>query len=125
MSQPTSETVIRKAVIVSRPVEEAFRVFTEELAEWWPYATHSVEGENVDTVVFECSRGGRFYERAKDGTVHIWGTILTWDPPSRIAYSWHPGRSEETAQEVAITFTPSGISMSSTWSASSAVTSVT
>jgi uncharacterized protein YndB with AHSA1/START domain len=108
MNQQTSETAIRKVVMVRRPVEEAFRVFTEELAEWWPYVTHSVEKESVETVVFECSSGGRFYERAKDGTVHMWGTVLTWDPPSRIVYSWHPGRGEETAQEVAITFTPVG-----------------
>ena len=106
MNQQTSETAIRKAVTVSRPVEEAFRVFTEELAEWWPYVTHSVEEENVETVVFECRVGGRVYERAKDGTEHVWGTVLSWDPPSRIVYSWHPGRSEETAQQVAITFTP-------------------
>ena len=105
MNQQTSETAIRKSVVVSRPVEEAFRVFTEELAEWWPSVTHSVEKENVETLVLECSLGGRFYERAKDGTVHMWGTVLTWEPPSRIVYSWHPGRGEETAQEVAITFT--------------------
>jgi uncharacterized protein YndB with AHSA1/START domain len=104
MSQQTSETAIRKTVTVSRPVEEAFRIFTEDLAEWWPYVTHSVEQENVDTVIFECRPGGRFYERAKDGTEHTWGTVLKWDPPRRVVYSWHPGRGEETAQEVEITF---------------------
>ena len=105
MSQQTSETAIRKRVTVSRPVEEAFRIFTEEIAEWWPYATHSVEKENVDTVILERRGGGRFYERAKDGTEHTWGRVLSWDPPSRVVYSWHPGRGEETAQEVEITFT--------------------
>lgn len=105
MNQQTSETAIRKTVTVSRPVEEAFRIFTEEIAEWWPYGTHSVEGENVDTVILECRPGGRFYERAKDGTEHSWGTVLSWDPPRRVVYSWHPGRGEETAQEVEIAFT--------------------
>jgi uncharacterized protein YndB with AHSA1/START domain len=105
MNQQTSETAIRKTVTVSRPVEEAFRIFTEEIAEWWPYGTHSVEQENVDTVILECRPGGRFYERAKDGTEHSWGTVLSWDPPRRVVYSWHPGRGEETAQEVEIAFT--------------------
>ena len=105
MSQQMSEIAIRKAVTVNRPAEEAFRIFTGELAEWWPYVTHSVEKDDVDTVVLECRPGGRFYERAKDGTEHMWGTILTWDPPSGFMCSWHPGRSEETAQQLEITFT--------------------
>ena len=31
-----------------------------------------------------------------------------WEPPSRVGYTWHPGRGEETAQEVEVTFTPEG-----------------
>ena len=106
MSQQTSEMVLTKAVTVDLPVEEAFRLYTEGVATWWPYSTHSVEGENVETVVFEAGDGGRIYERAKSGEEHVWGTVLAWDPPSRIVHSWHPGRAADSAQEVEITFEP-------------------
>jgi len=108
MSQQTSEMILTKAVTVELPVEEAFRLYTEGLATWWPYSTHSVEEENLETVVFENGEGGRIYERAKSGEEHVWGTVLAWDPPNRIVHSWHPGRGEDSAQEVEITFEPVG-----------------
>jgi uncharacterized protein YndB with AHSA1/START domain len=108
MSQQTSDTAIRKSVTIDRSVEDAFRLYTEQLATWWPLSTHSVEKENVETVIFEAHEGGRFYERAKNGDEHAWGTILVWDPPRRIVHSWHPGRGEDTAQEVELTFKPDG-----------------
>ena len=109
MSQQTSETAIRKSVVVNRPVEDAFRVYTEQVGSWWPFAkTHSVAKEDVETVILEGREGGRFYERTKSGEEHLWGTMLVWEPPQRIVYSWHPGRGEGTAQEVEVTFTPSG-----------------
>jgi uncharacterized protein YndB with AHSA1/START domain len=108
MRQETSETAIRKSVTVNRPVQEAFRLYTEGVATWWPVTTHSVEEENAETVVLESGEGGRFYERARSGEEHTWGTVLVWDPPNRIVHSWHPGRGEESAQEVEVTFTPEG-----------------
>jgi uncharacterized protein YndB with AHSA1/START domain len=104
MSQQTSDMTLTKRVTVALTVEEAFSFYTEGIAAWWPYATHSVEEENVETVVFEGQNGGRIYERAKGGEEHIWGTVLAWDPPNRIIHSWHPGRGEDSAQEVQVTF---------------------
>jgi uncharacterized protein YndB with AHSA1/START domain len=106
MSQQTSEMVLRKTVTVALPVEGAFRLYTDGIASWWPYATHSVERQNVETVVFEAREGGRIFERAKSGEEHVWGTVLTWEPPSRIVHTWYPGRGEQTAQEVEIRFEP-------------------
>jgi uncharacterized protein YndB with AHSA1/START domain len=108
MNQRTSEAVIRKSVVVGRPLDDAFRIYTEQIALWWPFETHSVEEQNVETVVFEGREGGRFYELAKTGAQHTWGTVLVWDPPARIVHTWHPGRGEETAQEVELTFTSEG-----------------
>ena len=106
MNQQTSETAIRKSVVVNRPVEEAFHLYTEQVGTWWPFQEkHSVTKEDVETVIFECRDGGRFYERTKNGDEHVWGTVLVWDPPNRILHSWHPGRGEETSQEVEVTFT--------------------
>ena len=108
MNQQTSEVVIEKSVTVAVPAEEAFRVFTEQIHTWWPQQTHAVDPGNVDTVVMEGREGGRLYERTTGGEEHVWGIILAWDPPRRVGYSWHPGRGEETAQEVEVTFTPAG-----------------
>jgi uncharacterized protein YndB with AHSA1/START domain len=104
MSQRTSEMILTKVVTVEIPVEDAFRLYTEGIATWWPHATHSVAAESVEEVVFEAREGGRIYERAKSGEEHLWGTVVACDPPSRIVHTWHPGRDGDSAQEVEITF---------------------
>jgi uncharacterized protein YndB with AHSA1/START domain len=106
MSPQTSEHAIRKSVVVRRSVEEAFRIFTADVAGWWPVRTHSVEQHDAETVVLEPRHGGRFYEIARDGNEHLWGTVLVWEPPRRLVYSWHPGRSDDSAQEVEVVFEP-------------------
>jgi uncharacterized protein YndB with AHSA1/START domain len=106
MSQQTNELVIEKSVTVAARIERAFRVFTEEIHTWWPLRTHAVDTESSDTVVLEGHEGGRLFERTPAGDEHIWGLVTTWDPPKRVRYTWHPGRGEETAQEVEVSFTP-------------------
>ena len=108
MTQETSERVVEKSVTVSVPVERAFEVFTAEIGTWWPLRTHAVDTERSETVVMEGRVGGRLYERTPSGEEHVWGTLVAWEPPNRIVYSWHPGRGEETAQEVEITFRAEG-----------------
>jgi uncharacterized protein YndB with AHSA1/START domain len=108
MSQQTNEIVIEKTVTVSVPVDEAFRVFTAEIDSWWPLRTHAVDTENSDTVILEAREGGRLFERTTAGEEHVWGTVFAWEPPRRVGYSWYPGRGEETAQEVEVTFTSEG-----------------
>jgi uncharacterized protein YndB with AHSA1/START domain len=104
MSQQTSEAVIKKSVVVRRPVEEAFELFTTDIATWGPVKTHSVAEENAETVILEPQEGGRFYERTRDGDEHLWGTVTVWEPPSKLACTWHPGRDEETGQEIEVVF---------------------
>ena len=101
-----SDLVVRKSVMVRCSVEEAFRVFSEGVATWWPLETHSVGERSAKTCVLEGRVGGRFFERQEDGREELWGTVTAWEPPQRLAFTWHPGRAESTAQEVAIRFTP-------------------
>jgi uncharacterized protein YndB with AHSA1/START domain len=109
MSQQTSETVVRKSVTVNCPIDRAFRVYTEQVGNWWPFErTHSIAKGDVEAVVLERRKGGRFYERTKAGDEYLWGTVVVWDPPNRLAHSWHPGRGEETSQQVEVIFTPDG-----------------
>jgi uncharacterized protein YndB with AHSA1/START domain len=108
MDQRTEIAPITKAITVDRPPEEAFRLYTEGIATWWPLKTHSVSEDKAETAVFECREGGRIYERTTDGREHPWGTVLVWEPSQRLVYSWHPGRSEDTSQEVEMRFDPEG-----------------
>jgi uncharacterized protein YndB with AHSA1/START domain len=106
--QATEAMVMHKSVTVNAPAEKAFRVYTEGIATWWPLKTHSVAEEKATTAVFERRVGGRIFEREADGTEHLWGTVLEWDPPHRFVHTWHPGRGEETAQRVEMRFASEG-----------------
>lgn len=107
MSQQATETgPVLKTVTVSRPVEEAFRVFTAELGTWWPLRQYSVDPDRAEDAVLEPGVGGRLYERGPDGRAE-WGEVLAWDPPARVVFSWHPGRGPEEATEVEVRFTAS------------------
>ena len=63
--------------------------------------------------------GGRWYERDVEGKPDDWGKVLAWDPPHRVAFSWHVGPGHDQpdwvcdpdpakASEVEIRFTAEG-----------------
>lgn len=108
MGNQATEIVVRRSVTVARSPEDAFRVFTEGIGRWWPLETHSVgrDGRPAETAVMDRHEGGRFYERTGSGTEH-WGTILVWEPPSRVVISWEL-RPERPPTEVDVRFTPDG-----------------
>lgn len=111
MSQgaPTSRLrPLRKSVTVRWSPEAAFRRFTDEIATWWPLRTHSVGGESTENVIFERRVGGRIYEVMRGGRTAVWGTVLEFDPPRHVAFSWHPGREPRTAQTVEVNFAAAG-----------------
>lgn len=95
---------VSKSIIVKLPIDEAFALFTEGVATWWPLGSHSVGEENTITCVFEGQVGGRIYEVQDDGTEVEWGRVKTWNPPYSVAFTWHPGRAADTAQDIDIKF---------------------
>jgi uncharacterized protein YndB with AHSA1/START domain len=106
--QTTGELEVRKTLTLAVTPERAFEVFTAGVATWWPLRTHSVAEENAETVIIEPKLGGRFYERAVNGTEHEWGVVTAWEPPGRFACTWHPGYAEAEAQDVDVRFVPDG-----------------
>ena len=86
---------------VACPPEHAFDVWATRIDTWWP-RDHTV-GAAV-AVHLQERVGGRIYERDADGVEHDWGRVTAWDPPGRLAYTWHIGRSAEEATDVEIRF---------------------
>ena len=99
---------VRKSITVDWKPEAAFRRFTDGIAQWWPLESHSVSESADATVRIEGRIGGRIYETGPDGVEHLWGTVTGWDPPRRIAFTWHPGQPADARQEVEVTFQPAG-----------------
>jgi uncharacterized protein YndB with AHSA1/START domain len=109
-TNPASIAPVVKTVTVACTPEEAFRYFTADFSMWWPAATHSVVAyasefkDQPAAVIFEPRASGRIFERALSGEEYIWGTVLAWEPPERVVFSFHPGRDEKEAQTVEVTF---------------------
>jgi uncharacterized protein YndB with AHSA1/START domain len=101
-------TPLHKTVTVPWSQERAFTRFTTEIGSWWPLRTHSVGGAQSQRCVFEGRIGGQIYEETSNGTRHVWGTVLEWEPPSRAVFTWHPDRTPDTAQNIEVRFTSEG-----------------
>jgi uncharacterized protein YndB with AHSA1/START domain len=72
---------IRQSVHVDCPIEDAFHLFTERLADWWP----------LESCTIEPYEGGRVVERTSSGEEVDWGTVTAWEPPRRIEFTGDGG----------------------------------
>ena len=88
------------------PPARAFDYFTRDIGRWWPLARFSCAGDDAVDVAFEPCEGGALTERARDGTLHRWGTVTAGEPARRVACSGHPARGEHEATRVEIAFAP-------------------
>jgi uncharacterized protein YndB with AHSA1/START domain len=107
----TSEVV--HTVTVPLSPERAFELFVHEHASWWPRDSHHL-ADGQATAHLEPHEGGRWYERAEDGTECEWGRLLVYEPPARIVLAWqldpdfvfNPDPAKQT--EVEVRFEPEG-----------------
>jgi uncharacterized protein YndB with AHSA1/START domain len=106
----SSETSVKKSVLVRAPLAHVFKVFTERLDTWWPRSHHIGKVEPY-TAILEPREGGRWFERGADGSECDWGKVLVYSPPTRVAFSWHLGMDyaydpdPSKASRVDVTFT--------------------
>lgn len=78
---------IVRTVTVKVPPERAFQLFTGHMGKWWP-AAHHIGKQAFVAIDIEPKVGGRWFERAADGTECPWGKVLEWGPPHRVVLGW-------------------------------------
>ena len=115
MTQPKimsahSSPVVAETV-VNVPQAFAFETFTKQ-GTWWPMASHHIAKQPAVDVIVEAKSGGRWYEKAADGTECLWGDVLIYDPFGRLVLGWHLNAQWEFdpdfVTEVEVTFTVVG-----------------
>jgi uncharacterized protein YndB with AHSA1/START domain len=105
----------RATVLVAVEPQEAFRIFTEEIDQWWRRGLkYRVSGKRRGILHLEPKVGGRLFESfdAHDSTKVVQtGTVTAWEPPSRVVFDWRNvnfAPSETTQVEVVFAPSPSG-----------------
>jgi uncharacterized protein YndB with AHSA1/START domain len=96
---------IVKRVRVRAAPARAFALFAGGFARWWPLSRVHTGPDPVDCAI-EPRVGGRVFERAADGHETAWGTVLAYDPPHRLTFSWIVELPAGQEQLVEIRFTP-------------------
>ena len=100
---------IEKTVNVPLRPQEAFALFTRNLADWWPTESHSLsayDGDLPQDVKVDEKEGGYIVETKPSGETGRWGTITRWEPGSALGVSWYVGRPEDQATDLLVVFTP-------------------
>lgn len=94
--------MIRKSVLLSCPLDEAFQLFTVRISEWWP-DTHRLTKDPESQLFLEPA--GRFWERGGDGHEIELGRVLTWEPPHRLTLDFYIGTNVSQPTALEVTFT--------------------
>jgi uncharacterized protein YndB with AHSA1/START domain len=85
---------IRKSIWIGRSPEISFKVFWEDIGEWWPGGFGGKDAK----LFLEGRVGGRFYERRADGTEYQIGQVTAYQPPSVVAFTWRAPSWEVTTR---------------------------
>ena len=99
-----------KRVVVKCGAADAFRYFTSDFHKWWPTHTHSViamssaGAKRPLSCTMDPKAGGLIVEHGASDERYVWGTVIAWDPPRRVEFTWHPGSEPDLAQTVVVTF---------------------
>jgi uncharacterized protein YndB with AHSA1/START domain len=78
---------VRKSLRVMCRQQRAFEVFTARMSAWW-HPDHSLLKSPREAVVLKPRAGGRWFERAIDGSECDWGHVIAWEPPIRVLLAW-------------------------------------
>ncbi len=98
---------IIKTLDVSCDAAQAFDIFVNRIAAWWPLDGHAVSaaaGKVAVAVTIEPKVGGAVFETMYDGTRTDWGEILEFEPGRKLAMTWHPGNNADNPTRVDVVF---------------------
>lgn len=91
---------------------EAFTLFTDDIALWWPVAKHSLsadaDGSLPMALVFHGGPDGRIEETTIAGAVGCWAHVTAWDAPHDLSLRWSMGRPDAQATKVRLQFEAAG-----------------
>ncbi len=113
MAAQATDTTVRASIVVDASIEQAFSVFTDDIASWWSSDHHIIEAELAE-MVFEPRVGGHVYDRGVDGSECRWARVLAYEPPERVVISWDIDlqwkleTDPAKTSEVEVRFTPEG-----------------
>jgi uncharacterized protein YndB with AHSA1/START domain len=94
---------LRREVRVSATPALAFEWFTGHIGMWWPRILTAFGG----TLGFV---SGQLEEHSAD-EVHVWGEVITWNPPHSLRMAWRqPAHDEDQRTNVDVMFVPDGTS---------------
>lgn len=97
--------MIEKTVLLACSLERAFSLLTERAGDWWPPERRHT-ADPGSTIRIE--PGGRFYERASDGTEIELGVVQVFEPPVRLVLDWYPGTGPSEPTHVELKLSPEG-----------------
>lgn len=102
--------VVRHHVVVAGTPERAFAAFTQRLGEFKP-PEHNLLASPIVSTVLEPRVGGHIIDRGEDGSECRWATVLVFEPPDRLVFSWDIGPTwqlevPENSSEVELRFLP-------------------
>lgn len=109
----STTTSVRESISVQAPIDRAFHVFTAEIGSWWPEDHHILKSPLAE-MVFEPRVGGHIYDRGTDGSECRWATVMAYDPPERLVFTWNIGldweieTDPEKVSEIEVRFTAAG-----------------
>jgi uncharacterized protein YndB with AHSA1/START domain len=83
-----ADVVVRRQIVVQAPIEQAFTTFTARFGDFKP-PEHNLLGVPIAETVFEPKVGGHITDRGADGSECRWATVLAYEPPTRVVFSWN------------------------------------
>lgn len=110
---PTTIPAIRERVIVDAPAADAFAAFAGGMHAWWP-SEETWSRDGLERIGIEGHAGGFAYEIGPQGRRLDRGRVTTWEPPTRLAFTWEigadrtPAPGPAHASQVLVAFTPLG-----------------
>ena len=99
-----------KTIEVPCSQEKAFRVFVNEMGNWWPLDKRSMSkmhsGKPSKSLRIDPKQSGKIVEIGADDTEYLWGTVMSYEPHDLVSMDFHMGLpAGKSASIVEIRFT--------------------